>query len=61
MLTLWLRKVKECRAEIWKATAIPLLDENSCLQQKLIQIIWTNAESPVSLINNSITLIRLYI
>lgn len=58
---LWLKKVKECLAEIWKATAIPLFNEKSSVQQRLIQIIWTNAESPVSLINYNIKLIRLYI
>lgn len=59
MLTLWLKKVKECLAEIWKATLIPLLDENSSVQQRLIQIIWTSAESPVSLMDFSIKLISL--
>lgn len=48
MLTLWLKKIKECLAEIWKSTTVPLFHENSSMQQKLIQIIWTNAESPVS-------------
>ncbi|XP_044051427.1 thyroid adenoma-associated protein homolog isoform X2 [Siniperca chuatsi] len=47
VLTLWLKKVKECLADIWKMTGVRLLPDNSNLQQELILIIWTNAESPV--------------
>ncbi|XP_041644080.1 thyroid adenoma-associated protein homolog [Cheilinus undulatus] len=47
VLTLWLKKVKECLAEIWKMTGVPLLTDGSSLQQELIHLIWTNAESPV--------------
>ncbi|KAK2837266.1 hypothetical protein Q5P01_014478 [Channa striata] len=47
VLSLWLKKVKECLAEIWKKTGVRLLPDNSNLQQQLIHIIWTNAESPV--------------
>ncbi|KAF0033857.1 hypothetical protein F2P81_013923 [Scophthalmus maximus] len=47
VLTLWLKKVKECLADIWKMTGDCLLSDNSSLQQQLIHIIWTNAESPV--------------
>ncbi len=32
-------------------TGVRLLPDNSSLQQELIHIIWTNAESPVSEIN----------
>lgn len=32
-------------------TGVPLLPDDSSLQQELIHIIWTNAESPVSQIN----------
>ncbi|KAL7392507.1 hypothetical protein ABVT39_025652 [Epinephelus coioides] len=46
-LTLWLKKVKECLANIWKMTGDRLLPDDSSLQQDLIHIIWTNAESPV--------------
>ncbi|XP_042345011.1 thyroid adenoma-associated protein homolog [Plectropomus leopardus] len=46
-LTLWLKKVKECLADIWKMTVDRLLPDDSSLLQELIHIIWTNAESPV--------------
>ncbi|XP_058491311.1 thyroid adenoma-associated protein homolog [Solea solea] len=47
VLTLWLKRVKEHLADIWKTTGVCLLSDNSVLLQKLIDIIWTNAESPV--------------
>nr|XP_020450271.1 thyroid adenoma-associated protein homolog [Monopterus albus] len=47
VLTLWLKKVKECLADIWKMTDVRLLPDNSRLQKQLIHIMWTNAESPV--------------
>ncbi|XP_056233315.1 thyroid adenoma-associated protein homolog [Seriola aureovittata] len=47
VLTLWLKKVKECLADIRKMTDVRLLPDNSSMQQQLIHIIWTNAESPV--------------
>ncbi|GAA6224743.1 thyroid adenoma-associated protein homolog isoform X1 [Lates japonicus] len=47
VLTLWLKKVKECLADVWKMTGVRLLPDDSSLQQQLIHIIWTNAESPV--------------
>ncbi|XP_031712265.1 thyroid adenoma-associated protein homolog isoform X1 [Anarrhichthys ocellatus] len=46
-LTLWLKKVKECLADILEMTGVRLLPDNSSLQQQLIDIIWTTAESPV--------------
>uniref|UniRef100_A0AAQ4RRM0 Si:ch211-225b11.4 n=1 Tax=Gasterosteus aculeatus aculeatus TaxID=481459 RepID=A0AAQ4RRM0_GASAC len=46
-LTWWLKKVKECLADILKMTGVRLLGDNSRLQQQLIHIIWTNAESPM--------------
>ncbi|XP_077600767.1 tRNA (32-2'-O)-methyltransferase regulator THADA-like isoform X1 [Stigmatopora nigra] len=48
VLTLWLKKVTECVSDIWKMTGGRLLSESSStLQQQLISIIWTSAESPV--------------
>ncbi|XP_074526959.1 tRNA (32-2'-O)-methyltransferase regulator THADA isoform X2 [Halichoeres trimaculatus] len=47
VLTLWLKKVKGCVTEIWKMMSARLLLDDSSLLQKLIHIIWTNAESPV--------------
>nr|XP_029493834.1 thyroid adenoma-associated protein homolog isoform X1 [Oncorhynchus nerka] len=47
VLTLWLKSVKECLAEIWEVTSAPLLPDDSSLRQQLIQVIWDNAESPV--------------
>ncbi|XP_051278992.1 thyroid adenoma-associated protein homolog [Dicentrarchus labrax] len=47
VFTLWLKKVKECLTDIWKMTGVRLLPDNSHLQQELIHVIWTNAESPV--------------
>ncbi|XP_054466849.1 thyroid adenoma-associated protein homolog [Anoplopoma fimbria] len=46
-LTRCLKKVKECLPDIWKMTGVRLLPDNSSLQQQLIHITWTNAESPV--------------
>nr|XP_057925831.1 thyroid adenoma-associated protein homolog isoform X2 [Doryrhamphus excisus] len=47
VFTLWLKKVKACVGDIWKMTRGRLLPNCSSLQQQLISIIWTNAESPV--------------
>ncbi|KAM3611107.1 uncharacterized protein V6R79_013523 [Siganus canaliculatus] len=47
VLTLWLKKVKECLADLWEMTGVRLLPDNSSLLQELIDLIWTNAESPV--------------
>ncbi|XP_054630132.1 thyroid adenoma-associated protein homolog isoform X2 [Dunckerocampus dactyliophorus] len=47
VFTLWLKKVRECVEDIWKMTGGRLLPDCSSLQQQLISIIWTNAESPV--------------
>ncbi|KAM9858631.1 tRNA (32-2'-O)-methyltransferase regulator THADA [Aulostomus maculatus] len=47
VLTLWLRKVRECLADVWRVTGVRLLSDNSSLRQKLIDVIWSNAESPV--------------
>ncbi|MGH0163722.1 UNVERIFIED_CONTAM: hypothetical protein FKN15_062973 [Acipenser sinensis] len=43
----WLQCVKECLEDIWEVTGTRLLTENSSLIQKLTQLIWNNAESPV--------------
>lgn len=48
VLTLWLRRVKECVLDLWKMAGGRLLPDNSSLRQQLAHIIWTNAESPVS-------------
>ncbi|XP_047447791.1 thyroid adenoma-associated protein homolog isoform X2 [Mugil cephalus] len=47
VLTLWLKKVKECLADLWKMTGVRLLPDDSSLLQQLMHVIWTNAESPV--------------
>ncbi|XP_068995115.1 tRNA (32-2'-O)-methyltransferase regulator THADA [Embiotoca jacksoni] len=47
VLTVWLKKVKESLADLWRMTGVRLLPDDSSLQQQLIHIIWTNAESPV--------------
>ncbi|XP_053277676.1 thyroid adenoma-associated protein homolog [Pleuronectes platessa] len=47
VLALWLKRVKECLAEIWRMTGVSLLSDNSSLQQQLVHTLWTNAESPV--------------
>ncbi|XP_051924804.1 thyroid adenoma-associated protein homolog isoform X2 [Hippocampus zosterae] len=47
VFTLWLKKVKECVPDIWKMTGGRFLPDDSNLQQKLISVIWTGAESPV--------------
>ncbi|XP_056276061.1 thyroid adenoma-associated protein homolog isoform X3 [Pseudoliparis swirei] len=46
-LTQWLKRVKECLADILKMTGTRLLPDDSSLQQQLVHIIWTNSESPV--------------
>uniref|UniRef100_A0A3Q1FE64 Si:ch211-225b11.4 n=1 Tax=Acanthochromis polyacanthus TaxID=80966 RepID=A0A3Q1FE64_9TELE len=47
VLTLWLKKVKDSLVDLWKINGVQLLPDDSSLQQQLIHIIWTNAESPV--------------
>ncbi|XP_029365595.1 thyroid adenoma-associated protein homolog isoform X2 [Echeneis naucrates] len=47
VFTLWLKKAKDSLADIWKMSGVCLLPDNSSMQQQLIHIIWTNAESPV--------------
>ncbi|XP_024861145.1 thyroid adenoma-associated protein homolog [Kryptolebias marmoratus] len=47
VLTLWLRRVKECVPDLWETRGGRLLPDSSRLQQQLTHIIWTNAESPV--------------
>lgn len=48
VLTLWLKRGKECLADMWQRRGVPLLADSSSLLQQLIHIIWTNAESPVT-------------
>lgn len=47
---LWLKSVKECLPEIREISGAPFLGEGSILRDKLTQIIWDNAESPVRLV-----------
>uniref|UniRef100_A0A8C5ALD0 Thyroid adenoma-associated protein homolog n=1 Tax=Gadus morhua TaxID=8049 RepID=A0A8C5ALD0_GADMO len=47
VLALWLKKVKDCLPAIWELTGVRLLPDGSSLQQRLIQVMWNNAESPV--------------
>ncbi|XP_077377667.1 tRNA (32-2'-O)-methyltransferase regulator THADA isoform X2 [Festucalex cinctus] len=47
VFALWLKKVKECAPDIWKMTGGRLVPDGSNLQQQLLSIIWTSAESPV--------------
>jgi len=47
VFSIWLKRLKECLSEVWEVTGAPL---DSDLQQHLTQIIWSNAESPVSLL-----------
>ncbi|KAM4746045.1 tRNA (32-2'-O)-methyltransferase regulator THADA isoform 2-T2 [Anableps anableps] len=47
VITLWLKRVKECVMDLWRMTGARLLSDDSRLLQQLTHIIWTNAESPV--------------
>ncbi|XP_043966985.1 thyroid adenoma-associated protein homolog isoform X3 [Gambusia affinis] len=47
VLTMWLKRVKECVTDLWRMTGARLLPDDSRLLQQLTHIIWTNAESPV--------------
>ncbi|XP_024130967.1 thyroid adenoma-associated protein homolog isoform X2 [Oryzias melastigma] len=47
VLTLWLKKVRECLTDLWEITGTRLFTDDSSLLVDLIHIIWTNAESPV--------------
>uniref|UniRef100_A0A8C5G1Z7 Thyroid adenoma-associated protein homolog n=1 Tax=Gouania willdenowi TaxID=441366 RepID=A0A8C5G1Z7_GOUWI len=47
VLTLWMKKVKECLPDFWRMKSVGLMADNGSLQQQLLHIIWTNAESPV--------------
>ncbi|XP_023821654.1 thyroid adenoma-associated protein homolog [Oryzias latipes] len=47
VLTLWLKKVRECLTDLWKITGTRLFTDDNRLLVELIHIIWTNAESPV--------------
>lgn len=46
----WLKSVKQCLPEIRKIAGAPFLEDGSNLRDRLTQIIWDNAESPVSLV-----------
>uniref|UniRef100_A0A3B3V5H6 Si:ch211-225b11.4 n=1 Tax=Poecilia latipinna TaxID=48699 RepID=A0A3B3V5H6_9TELE len=47
LLTMWLRRAKECVTDLWRMTGSRLLPDDSRLLQRLTHIIWTGAESPV--------------
>ncbi|KAJ8263675.1 hypothetical protein COCON_G00161320 [Conger conger] len=54
VLTLWLKSLKDCLEEVWEVCGSPLLREESGLPreesgllQKLTQVIWNSAESPL--------------
>ncbi|XP_014874014.1 thyroid adenoma-associated protein homolog isoform X1 [Poecilia latipinna] len=47
VLTMWLRRAKECVTDLWRMTGSRLLPDDSRLLQRLTHIIWTGAESPV--------------
>ncbi|XP_061585131.1 tRNA (32-2'-O)-methyltransferase regulator THADA [Cololabis saira] len=47
VLTLWLKRVKDCLGDLWKMTDARFLPDNSSLLKQLNHVIWTNAESPV--------------
>ncbi|XP_029685958.1 thyroid adenoma-associated protein homolog isoform X2 [Takifugu rubripes] len=54
VLTLWLKRVKECLTDIWSRRGVRLLSEDSILLQQLTHIIWTNAECPVEGVSESV-------
>ncbi|KAI1900978.1 hypothetical protein AGOR_G00055400 [Albula goreensis] len=47
VFTLWLKCLKDCLIEVWESQGAPLLQEDSTLQKRLMQVIWNNAESPL--------------
>ncbi|XP_036383176.1 thyroid adenoma-associated protein homolog [Megalops cyprinoides] len=47
VFALWLKCLKDCLGGVWEVRGAPLLQEDSSLQQRLTQVIWNNAESPV--------------
>ncbi|KAJ8379392.1 hypothetical protein SKAU_G00001700 [Synaphobranchus kaupii] len=47
VFTLWLKCLKDCLEEVWEVRGAPLLLEDCRLQQRLTQVIWNNAESPL--------------
>ncbi|KAK3538827.1 hypothetical protein QTP86_015956 [Hemibagrus guttatus] len=51
---LWLKSVKECLPEIREISGTPFLGECSTLRDKLTQIIWDNAESPIEGMSESV-------
>ncbi|XP_060763342.1 tRNA (32-2'-O)-methyltransferase regulator THADA isoform X2 [Neoarius graeffei] len=54
VFVLWLKSVKERLPEIRLISGAPFLGEGSILRDKLIQIIWDNAESPVEGVSESV-------
>ncbi|XP_053726379.1 thyroid adenoma-associated protein homolog isoform X1 [Synchiropus splendidus] len=51
VLTLWMKKVKECCADIWKRTDVRLLPDDGKLLHQLVHICWSNTESPVECVS----------
>ncbi|XP_066545375.1 tRNA (32-2'-O)-methyltransferase regulator THADA isoform X2 [Amia ocellicauda] len=47
VLALWLKCVRENLEEVWAVTGVPLLSDRYRLKQRLTQLIWNSAESPV--------------
>nr|XP_060641919.1 tRNA (32-2'-O)-methyltransferase regulator THADA-like isoform X2 [Anolis sagrei ordinatus] len=54
VFSLWLQSFRENLDEIWKAAGGRVLGDNSSLLQRLTQLLWNNAESPVEGISESI-------
>ncbi|KAK7934127.1 hypothetical protein WMY93_005023 [Mugilogobius chulae] len=53
VLNLWLKKVRENVTEIRKMTKTRLLSDSNNIQQQLIHIIFTNADSPIDGVSES--------
>ncbi|XP_030647585.1 thyroid adenoma-associated protein homolog [Chanos chanos] len=51
---LWLKCVREYLTEVWEVTGAPLLGEDSSLRQRLLQLIWDNAESRLEGMSESV-------
>ncbi|KAI5613059.1 thyroid adenoma-associated protein-like isoform X3, partial [Silurus asotus] len=51
---LWLKRVNECLPEIRELYGASFLDVDSVLRDRLTQIIWDNAESPVEGVSESV-------
>ncbi|XP_008115552.1 tRNA (32-2'-O)-methyltransferase regulator THADA isoform X2 [Anolis carolinensis] len=54
VFSLWLQSFRESLDEIWKAKGDRVLADTSSLLQRLVQLLWNNAESPVEGISESV-------